>query len=203
MVKNLKRKISILVFLLIGSLLTAGLIALNWMNFQSQVWELRNSFRQEVQEAGWKNFLEGNAEGEMFEEAAYCILKLESDGSVSLIDNRFSGKSEGTLVRYGEGIVEHLKTGSIKRSSGYFRGGIYFFKTSNRHSKYLIVVSAAPAYREVLPFVGVSAVAGGLELCFCCSLRGSSPSGLCVRWRNPCAQRRILSSMQVMNSRRR
>lgn len=160
MVKNLKRKISILVFLLIGSLLTAGLIVLNWMNFQSQVWELRNSFRQEVQEAGWKNFLEGNAEGEMFEEAAYCVLKLESDGSVNLIDNHFLGKSEGALVRYGERIVEHLKTGSIKRSSGYFHGGIYFFKTSNRHSKYLIVVSGAPAIREILPFVGVSAAAG-------------------------------------------
>lgn len=164
MVKKLKKRISILVFFLFGSLLIGGLVVLNWMNYRSEVFELKSSFRQEIQEIGWKNFLEGNADGEVFEETDYCILRLEPDGGVRLTENHFTGKSEEQLIRYGEKIVGRLREGRLTRSSGHFRGVVFLLKISGRRGKNLVLISAASAYREILPFVGASAAVGVLGM---------------------------------------
>lgn len=160
MVKNLKKRISILVFLLFGALLIGGLAVLNWMNYRSEVLELKNSFRQEIQEIGWKEFLEGNTEEEAFGGVAYCILKLEPDGSVRLTDNHFLDKSEEQLVQYGEEIVDCLREGQLKKSSGHYRGVGFLLKTSGRRGKNLVLVSAASVYQEILPFALVSIAVG-------------------------------------------
>ena len=109
MINRLQKNITVLCVTLLGLLLVAVLMLINWDNYQNNLKGLKAEVRDEIRSIGWDAFLEGETEDTILEEYSYCVVRTsyDSQSKKEIIINRFPEKTEAELIAYASHILTH------------------------------------------------------------------------------------------------
>ncbi len=164
MINTLKRKISLLMVILSFITFMSILLAFNWINWKQQLYTLRADFRSEIQDIGWKDFIEGNYEENYFDDYEYCVIKMENNGKPNLTANYFPGKNQEELLEYAREIKELNNSHPKRKVDAVHVTVIYIEKRLKGHGTYMVLINGKPAVEMSLPYVWKSIFLGTLGL---------------------------------------
>lgn len=161
MIKTLRKKISIIFAGLLGAVWVLIIVFFNWINYQNQLWELRNNVRSEIVAGGWNKFLQTGGEDEAFdfEGLEYAIVQFKRDGSASVLANHFSSIPEEQLIEY----TEQNGKNSWQTEDG-FSGITHISKLKKGYGKCLVLISTKPAVRAERKMAAVSLLIAGIGI---------------------------------------
>lgn len=161
MTKKLQKNLSILFVVLLGTIWIAGLVLFNYINYLSNLRDLKENVRLEIRETGWKSFIASDGNKAELGDIEYCIFKIGEDRKPVICVNHFPNISTEHLMEYGNDLSRHWRQGDSYLTVAYI------FKRSRKLGKYIVLISGKQALRASLPVMTgsiVVAVVGMLGL---------------------------------------
>jgi hypothetical protein len=160
MIRILRKKISILLFILIGIIFIGVLTGFAWNNYRQSLVELKSDVYRMIHEIGWNDFLKSHGETEEadFGDIQYCIFSVDDDHVVTIYDNHYPDMQEEKLIRYGQKMASHW------RGENKYPGVTYIYKWIPKTGKFIILISGKEALESSMPVIIASAVFGILGL---------------------------------------
>jgi hypothetical protein len=149
MIRTLRKKISILLFVLIGIIFIGVLTDFAWNNYRQSLAELKSDVYRTIHEIGWNDFLESYDETEVadFGDIQYCIFSVDDNSAVTIYDNHYPDMQEKQLISYGQKLASHWRGEKI------YPGFTYIYKWIPKTGKFIILISGKEAIESSLPVI--------------------------------------------------
>lgn len=119
MIKQLQKKLLIIIMLLLCIIFTGFLVIINYINYDFNIKQQIRSFRKISTEIGMDAFCANPSVHPRLEDKEYCTIKLNKDSSPEILINKLSGYDDELLIRYAESIY------SMHSYSGHFHSLVY------------------------------------------------------------------------------
>lgn len=160
MINRLKKNITILFALLLGILLSVILLFLNWMSYRNSMYQLKTEIRSEIRSVRWKQFSTGETKDGNLEDYSYCVVKVDTQGKMEMMVNRYPGLSESKLMTYADQIINEGETPSVLCRY------TYIIKRKRGGTSYVVLIDGAAARKKAEESVAMSGIVLGLAVLF-------------------------------------
>lgn len=153
MIKQLQKKLIIIIMLLLSIIFIGFLVIINYMNYSFNINQQIRYFRKVSNEIGIEAYCENPSVHPRLEDMEYCTVKLVKDSQPEILINKLSGYDDEQLLQYAQSSYSMHSYSGHKKSLVYVRriyknSPVVVFLSNDyalENSKNLLMISAAIA----------------------------------------------------------
>lgn len=119
MIQALRRRLVIILMALLSLVFLLILFAINWQNFNFNIWQDKQSLRHTIRAVGSDAFRENPSDNPKLEDLSYGTVEISPDGSAAVLINKLDKYSDAQLCRISEDIMKQNKYDGYSRSTVY------------------------------------------------------------------------------------
>lgn len=119
MIQSLRRRLVIILMALLSLVFLLILFAINWQNYNFNVWQNKQLLRHTIRSVGSDAFRENPSDNPKLDDLSYGTVQISLDGSATVLINKLDKYNDEELCRFSEEIMKQNKYDGYSRSTVY------------------------------------------------------------------------------------